>query len=159
MSGWTAGHGRLAASALVVALLTVMATGCVSQHIADRADQRAMLGGLTQAQFETAMQVARRDAAREDARVATATAGVVTPARRSLLGVHGHACPPGTLLHIRLVGSFPRTPRLTLPGSDVTADVHGEDLVADPATGQVCAHSYLTGRIVTDLAMVKLYSG
>ncbi|WP_151084020.1 hypothetical protein [Nocardioides cynanchi] len=136
--------------------LPVVLTGCVSRQTADRADAQ-VLGGLTRAEFNTAIRVARHAAKREGAEIRTASAGVVTGRRRSLLGVHGHACPPGRLLDVRLVGTFPHAS--PAPGSGSNAVVGGEDLIADPATGTVCAHSYLAGRIITDLSMVRLYSG
>ena len=139
--------------ALVASALATLLGGCVSQHTADQVDRRAVLGGLTRAEFTTALHVAQRAAAREHAEVTTASAGVVTPRRRALLGVHGHACPPGELIQVRLVGTFPRAhPEASL------GPVGGEDLVADPATGRVCARSWLDGRIVTDLSMVRLFT-
>jgi hypothetical protein len=145
---------RRSAPVLVAALLATVLGGCVSQQTADRANQRVVLGGLTQAEFRTALHVARRAAAHEGADVLTASAGVVTRNRRSLLGVHGHACPSGPLLHVQLAGSFPEAS--PAPGTGST--VGGEDLIADPATGKVCAHSYLSGQMVTDVSMVRLYS-
>jgi hypothetical protein len=147
------GQVRRVWPALVASVLATLLAGCVSQHTADQVDRRAVLGGLTRAEFTTAQHVAQRETAREDAEVTTASAGVVTPRRRALLGVHGHACPPGELIHVRLVGTFPRA---HLEGSD--GQVGGEDLVADPATGRVCAHSWLDARIVTDLSMVRLFN-
>jgi hypothetical protein len=148
---------RAIVAALAAAILAPV-TGCVNQPSADQANRRAMLGGLTRAEFGTALLTARRVARGEDADVTTASASVVTGRKRALLGVHGHACPAGRLLHIRLVGSFPHTPEVHIEGSDVTAAVHGEDLVAVASSGRVCAHSYLTGNIVTDLSAVRLFS-
>jgi hypothetical protein len=139
---------------LVAWLVATLLGGCVSQQTADQADQRAVLGGLTRAEFNTALQVARRAAAREDVEVRTAGASLVTRQRRAQLGVHGDACPAGRLIHVRLVGSFPQAASGDVPD----ATIGGEDLVADPATGRVCARSYLAGRIVTDLSMVPLFA-
>ncbi len=69
---------------------------------------------------------------------------------------HGNACPSGPLLHVQLAGSFPEAKPGA--GSGRGATIGGEDLIADPATGKVCAHSYLSGQMVTDLSMVRLYS-
>jgi hypothetical protein len=79
-------HG--AALPLVIALLATIMTGCVSQQVADRANQRALLGGLTRAEFQTASHVARREAQREGAHVRTAAADLLRGSRRSVLGVH-----------------------------------------------------------------------
>jgi len=146
-------HRSLAA--LVVVLSALLVSGCVSQQTADRADQRVMPGGLTHAELQVAGQVARREAAREDVQLRSASAGVVTRAMRSGLGAQGHDCPPGRLVHVRLVGAFPHPTQAPLAGTD--DQVGGKDVVADPVTGRVCASTYLFGRIVTDLSLVRLF--
>jgi hypothetical protein len=147
---------RWAATLTVAGMLATSLVGCVSQQVADRANQRAMLSGLTQAEFQVASHVARREAAREGADVTTASADLVAGSRRAVLGVHRSDCPSGPLLHIQLIGSFPRaTPG---PGNGSDAPVSGEDVLADPVTGKVCAHSYLFGRILAPVAMTRLFS-
>ena len=111
-----------------------------------------MHGALTDREFNTAVTIARAEADKEAATLtsATATVGAGTETQPNA----GPACTSGTLLHIKLIGTFPR----------VVADLAGRASVstvlitADPESGKPCLISVQTGLTTPDSGATLLFT-
>jgi len=147
-SGW---WPRLAIVLAMSSGASLALAGCLSTDTKDRVNQQINYGMRT-SEVGIARVVAARVAQREDADVsATATISKASPS--SSPGSHTMPCTTGRLIHITLVGTFPRA--RADPGS---APVLGEALTVDAATGRLCESQYLTEPIVSDPMSVSLFS-
>src|SRR5450432_4810750 len=122
-----------AASTAACLLAVVVIGGCSSST--------HMHGALTDREFKTAVTIARAEADKEAATVtsATATVGAGTETQPNA----GPACTSGTLLHIKLIGTFPTIgvgPLPTAGAPDASNDnsVMTVLVTADPESGKPC---------------------
>jgi hypothetical protein len=143
-------------------LATIAIGGCTSS--ANRAPDDASIssstpghGSLTDGEFNVAVAVARAETEKYAATVTSATAtvgeGTVTDPNA------GPACTSGTLLHIKLIGTFP-TISTTGTGAQPTptvAPVSAVLITADPASGKPCLIGVQTGPTTPDPGATLLY--
>ena len=168
-------HRRVvpAVSRAVACLLTAMAMGgCASTtsrtfDASDLSSSAPAHGSLTDAEFKVAVAVARAEVAKEAATITSATAtigaGTVTETN------DGPPCTSGTLLHIKLIGTFPHivTTGRPLDGassdSGVPTDGSGFSvtavlITADPASGKACLLSVHIGPAAPDRGATLLFT-
>jgi hypothetical protein len=128
-------------------------------------------GSLTDREFSVAVAVARAEIEKYAATVTSATAtvgeGTVTDPNA------GPACTSGTLLHIKLIGTFPTigigllptagAPSSSAPSGGVPTD--GSDLsamavlvTADPASGKACDLSVRLDQLAPDPGATLLFT-
>jgi hypothetical protein len=155
----------LTASTAAACLLATFAIGgCTSSagHVLDEpASPAPAHGSLTEAQFNVAVAVARAEIAKYKATVTSATAtvgeGTVTDPNA------GPACTSGTLLHIKLLGTFPTivvAPPSTndAPTADNDYSVTAVSITADPESGKPCDISVQTGSTTPDAGATVLFT-
>lgn len=108
-------------------------------------------GALSDSETAVAVSTAKAFIRREDASVASATA---TAADGNITEPNAKGqCLSGRLLHIRLIGTFPKIVTSGHPiDPDSTADftVRAVDLTADAATGSVCVLAVKTGDVAPE---------
>jgi hypothetical protein len=117
-------------------------------------------GALNARDFETAKNIALREAERSarslSSATATRSAGTVTDSNT------GHQCTSGSVLHIKLIGTFNIvTGGHPLPSGSANADdleVHGVLITADPNTAQTCLISVQTGTVEPDPGATVLFT-
>ena len=163
-----------AASRAAACLLTAIAIGgCASSttnrtfDASDISSSAAAHGSLTDAEFKVAVAVARAEVAKEAATItsATATIGAGTETETNV----GPPCTSGTLLHIKLIGTFPHivTTGRPLDGassdSGVPTDGSGFSvtavlITADPASGKACLVSVQIGTVAPDPGATLLFT-
>ena len=118
-------------------------------------------GSLTDREFKVAVAVARAEAHKEDAAITSATAtvgeGTVTDPNA------GPPCTSGTLLHIKLIGTFNHI--VTGLGPTAGAPTDGTDysvttvlITADPASGKACDIGVQTGPTAPDPGATLLFT-
>ncbi|MGH8891241.1 MAG: hypothetical protein ACRDV3_15955 [Acidothermaceae bacterium] len=139
--------------------------GCASgnNHALDgpsAASSLAAQGSLTDREFNVAVAVARAEADKDAATITSATAtvggGTVTDPN------DGPPCTSGTLLHIKLIGTFP-TITVGLPstaGAPSAGDysVSTVLLTADPESGKACDLSVQVGPTAPDPGATTLFT-
>ena len=138
------------ATTAAACLLSAIAIGGCSNstHGVDRPSSRPGHGSLTDHEFNVAVTVARAEAQKEAAVLTSATA---TISDGTVMDSNvGSACTSGKLLHIKLVGTFPRivtTGRATdMPGAQPWNEPVGAVLItADPDSGKACLISVQVG--------------
>jgi hypothetical protein len=175
------------ASKAVARLLIALAIGgCASgsNHALDDHSSSSSTpshGALTNGQFNVAVTVARAEIAKEQATVTSATAtvgkGTVTDPNA------GPACASGTLLHIKLIGTFPNIavggyatdappsssatsstdPSSSAPSGALPTDGSGYSvnavlITADPASGKPCLLAVQTGPVTPDPGATLLFT-
>jgi len=117
-------------------------------------------GSLTDGQFNIAVAVARAEMEKYAATVTSATAtvgeGTVTDPNT------GPACTSGTLLHIKLIGTFPTIAAGAPPtaGASSISDysVSAVLITADPESGKACDLSVQTGPTTPDPGATLLFT-
>lgn len=139
----------------VVAVLATLLTGCGSSPAT-----RVAIGPhapkhdrLTDPEYAVAVALARREVAREDASLtsATATVGIGTVPDPNT----GHDCVSTRLLHVTLIGTFPHISTTGHPvesgaAADQDFTVHAVVLTADAKGGGACLISVKTGHVDPD---------
>ena len=114
-------------------------------------------GPLTDQQFNVAVAVARAEIAKDAATVTSATAtvgeGTVTDPNA------GPPCISGTLLHIKMIGSFNiATTGFGGQPTPSSEPVSAVLVTADPETGKACDLSVQTGPITPDPGATLLFT-
>jgi hypothetical protein len=133
-------------------------------------------GSLTDHEFSVAVAVARREAAKDSttsitSATATVGAGTVTDAN------YGPPCTSGTLLHIKLIGTFnisvaggptdgapsSSAPSSSAPSGGVPTDGSGYSvtavlITADPASGKACDLRVQIGPVTPDPGATLLFT-
>jgi hypothetical protein len=117
-------------------------------------------GSLTDREFDVAVAVARAEVAKDAATVTSATATV--GAGTDMDPNAGPPCTSGTLLHIKLIGTFP-TISVGLPptaGAPSAGDysVSAVLITADPVSGKACTLGVQTGPIAPDPDATLLFT-
>ncbi|HET7355534.1 MAG TPA: META domain-containing protein [Nocardioidaceae bacterium] len=118
---------------------------------------------LTAQEYAFAVALARKEIREDDASVSSAT---VTVGRGTVTDSNlGHSCTSGRLLHIKLIGSFPRIVTSGLPQDPsspaVPGDftVHAVLLTADAESGRACLKGVQTGDVAPEPGSVPLSLG
>jgi hypothetical protein len=134
-----------AASTTAACLLAVVVTGGCSSST-------HVHGALTDREFKTAVTIARAEADKEAATLtsATATVGAGTETQPNA----GPACTSGTLLHIKLIGTFPTIVADLAGGASVSTVL----ITADPESGKPCLISVQTGLTTPDPGATLLFT-
>jgi hypothetical protein len=134
-----------ATSTVVACLLAVVVIGGCSSST-------HMHGALTDREFKSAVTIARAEADKEAATVtsATATVGAGTEMQPNA----GPACTSGTLLHIKLIGTFPTVVADLAGGASVTTLL----ITADPESGKPCVIAVQTGLTTPDPGATVLFT-
>ena len=153
-----------ALTATACLLAAVVVGGCASSahHTLDAARSSSSAlghGSLTDHEFSVASAVARSEADKNAATItsATATAGEGTVTDPN----DGPPCTSGTLLHIKLVGTFPTIVIAPPTAGAPSADDHSVSTVlitADPETGKACDLSVQTGATSPDPGATLLFT-
>jgi hypothetical protein len=134
-----------ATSTAAACLLAVVVTGGCSSST-------HMHGALTDREFKTAVTIARAEADKESATLtsATATVGAGTETQPNA----GPACTSGTLLHIKLIGTFPTIVADLAGGASVSTVL----ITADPESGKPCLIAVQTGLTTPDPGATLLFT-
>jgi hypothetical protein len=157
-----------AASRAAACLLAAIAiSGCASSatnrtsDASDISSSAPAHGSLTDAEFKVAVAVARAEVAKDAATItsATATIGAGTETETNV----GPPCSSGTLLHIKLIGTFPHIVISGSPTDDAASEgdnysVSAELVTADPVSGKACLLSVQTGAITPDPGATLLFT-
>ena len=151
--GGSASQGRLLPVVAIACAVCCVVTGCVSQDVADTANERLNYG-MSTSELIIARSAALDQARKEEAKV-TARATVSEAATASAFPTaKPKPCTSGRLLHITMAGQFPHKP----PATSDSTPVSGQELTVDAATGRVCDAHYLTGLIALDPESVLLFT-
>ncbi|MGH8891079.1 MAG: hypothetical protein ACRDV3_15125 [Acidothermaceae bacterium] len=152
-----------ASRAAAVLLAAIAIGGCASgtNHALDdpsTASSTPAHGSLTDHEFNAAVAVARAEAAKYSAAItsATATIGEGTDTDPNA----GPPCTSGTLLHIKLIGTFPT---ISIAGSAAQPTPSYEPvsavlITADPQSGKACSLSVQTGPTTPDVGATTLFT-
>ncbi len=146
-------------------LATIVVSACASganRPLDDSTNSGSTLGhgSLTNHEFDVAVAVARSEADKDAATItsATATVGVGTVADPN----DGPPCTSGTLLHIKLIGTFPTIsvgqPPTAGAASAADHSVSTVLITADPESGKACALSVQTGSTSPDPGATVLFT-
>jgi hypothetical protein len=117
-------------------------------------------GSLTDREFNVAVAVARAETEKYAATVtsATATVGVGTDLDPNA----GPPCTSGTLLHIKLIGTFPTivvgAPSAGDPNASNDYSVSAVLVTADPVSGKACTLGVQTGPVAPDPGSTLLFT-
>ena len=153
-------------TAVVCLLAAITVGGCASSasRVLDEPSGPSSTpghGSLTDREFNVAVAVARAEIKKYDATVTSATAtvgeGTVTDPNA------GPACTSGTLLHIKLIGTFPTIgvgPLPTAGAPDATDDNSAMTVLvtADPESGKPCDISVRVDRTTLDPGATLLFT-
>ena len=120
-----------------------------------------MHGALTDREFKTAITIARAEADKAGATITSATA-TVGPGTETVANI-GPPCTSGTLLHIKLIGTFPHTAVTPSPITDTASEgndysVSAELITADPVSGKGCSLAVQTGAVTPDPGATLLFT-
>lgn len=137
--------GATTAAACLLSAIAI-GGGSNSTHGVDRPISRPGHGSLTDHEFNVAVTVARAEAEKEAAVLtgATATIGGGTVMDSNV----GSLCTSGKLLHIKLIGTFPRIVHGGLGGQPTPPPyepVSAVLITADPDSGKACLISVQVG--------------
>jgi hypothetical protein len=156
--------GAPRAVTLLLAALTIGGCASTTSHpLDDPSSSRSTPahGSLTEGQFNVAVTVARAETKKYAATVtsATATVGEGTVTDPNV----GPACTSGTLLHIKLIGTFPTIavgpqPTASAPGASNDYSVSAVLITADPTSGNACDLSVQTGPTTPDPGATLLFT-
>ena len=147
------------AASIAACLLTAIAIGgCTSSanpalSDGDVSSSAPAHGSLTDHEFDVAVAVARAEADKAAANAgtsATATVGVGTETEANV----GPPCTSGTLLHIKLIGTFNAVVTDLADGSPVSTVV----ITADPESGKACLISVQVGPTTPDPGATLLFT-
>jgi len=118
-------------------------------------------GSLTDHEFNVAVAIARAEVAKDAATItsATATIGTGTETETNV----GPPCTSGTLLHIKLIGTFPTIvvgllPTAGAPGASNDNSVSAVLITADPESGKACLLGVQTGPTTPDPGATVLFT-
>jgi len=150
------------AAACLVA--TIAISGCASsanRALGEPSSSTPGHGSLTDGQFKVAVAIARAEVAKEAATItsATATIGAGTETETNV----GPPCTSGTLLHIKLIGTFPTIsvglgPTAGAPGASNDNSVSAVLITADPESGKACLLGVQTGPTTPDPGATLLFT-
>ena len=141
-------------------LATIAIGGCANSTRALN-DTRASAstpapGSLTDREFKVAVAVARAEADEEDAAITSATAtvgeGTVTDPNA------GPPCTSGTLLHIKLIGTFNHISIGLAPTDGTDYSVTTVLITADPVSGKACEIGVRIDRTTPDPGATLLFT-
>jgi hypothetical protein len=153
-------------TAVVCLLVAIAVGGCTSSasRVFDEPSGSSSTPGhgtLTDREFDVAVAVARAEIAKYAATVTSATAtvgeGTVTDPNA------GPACTSGTLLHIKLIGTFPTIgvgllPTAGAPDASEDTSVTTVLVTADPASGKPCDISVRIDHTTPDPGATLLFA-
>ena len=117
-------------------------------------------GSLTDHEFNVAVAIARAEVAKEAATItsATATIGAGIETETNI----GPPCTSGTLLHIKLIGTFPTIvvggPSTGAPGASNDNSVTTVLVTADPESGKPCEIGVRIDRATPDPGATLLFT-
>jgi hypothetical protein len=126
-------------------LATFAIGGCASSasHNATPSGATLLRGSLTDHDYGVAVAVVRAEVAKESAVLTSASAsigdGTVTDTNA------GRPCMSGKLLHIKLIGRFPRIVHGGVAGEPTYSPVSAVLVTADPVSGKPCLVGVETG--------------
>jgi hypothetical protein len=153
-----------AASIAACLLAAIAIGGCTSSATpvsdGDISSSAYAHGSLTDREFNVAVAVARAEIAKYAATVtsATATVGVGTVTDPNV----GPPCTSGTLLQIKLIGTFPTIvvggPSTGAPGSSNDYTVTTVLVTADPESGKACLIGVRTDPATPDAGATLLFT-
>jgi hypothetical protein len=157
-AGWVT-RRRVMPSARTAACLlaTIAIGGCASSALVDATPSGSALahGSLTEHDFGVAVAVARAEVDKDSAVLTSATAsigvGTVTDPNA------GPPCTSGKLLHINLIGTFPRIVHGGLAGDPAQSPVSAVLITADPVSGKPCLIGVETGISRPEPGAVRLF--
>jgi hypothetical protein len=130
----------------------VLLAACGSAHSTAATAQH---GSLSAHEFAVAARIARSEA---DRLAKTITSATATASRGTVRDSNtGHPCTSGTLLQIKLLGTF-KIVVSPPPGEDDTT-VTEVDITADPGAGKACLISVRTAAIPPSAAAATLPAG
>jgi hypothetical protein len=155
----------LAASRVAACLLAAIAvSGCASsanRALGEPSNSTPAHGSLTDHEFNVAVAIARAEVAKEAATItsATATTGAGTETETNV----GPPCTSGTLLHIKLIGTFPHIVPGPLPSTGASGasndySVSAVLITADPESGKACLLGVQTGPTTPDPGATVLFT-
>jgi hypothetical protein len=155
-----------AASTAVTCLLTALAIGGCASSTSRALDDPSSSStpahsSLTNRQFTVAVTVARAEMKKYAATVTSATA---TVGEGTVMDPNaGPACTSGTLLHIKLIGTFPTIavgapPTADEPSTNDDSSVSAMLITADPESGKACDLSVQTGPTTPDPGATVLFT-
>jgi hypothetical protein len=118
-------------------------------------------GLLTDKQFNVAVAIARAEVAKYAATITSVTAAVGTGTETE--ANVGPPCTSGTLLHIKVIGTFPTImvaprPVSSAPTASNDYSVTAVLITADPISGKGCLLSVQTGAVTPDPGATVLFS-
>jgi hypothetical protein len=157
--GWVT-RRRVMPSARTAAcvLATIAIGGCASGALEDAnpSGQALAHGALTDHDLRVAVAAARAEVDKESAVLTSATVsigdGTVTDANA------GPPCTSGKLLHIKLIGTFPRIVHGGLAGDPTYEAVSAVLVAVDPVSGKPCLIGVETGTASPEPGAVLLFS-
>jgi hypothetical protein len=109
-------------------------------------------GSLTDSEFNVAVAIARAEVDKDAATITSATA-TISEGTETETNV-GPACTSGTLLHIKLIGTFPTIVVDLASGEPVSAVV----ITADPESGKPCLLGVQVGPTSPDPGATLLFT-
>ena len=165
---------RLTAAACLLAAFAVGGCASSASHVFSGQSSASSVpghGSLTDKQFNVAVAVARAEVKKYSA---TATSATATVGRGTVTDPNiGPACTSGTLLHIKLIGTFPTigvgplptagAPSSSAPSGGVPTDGSGLSVMAvlvtaDPASGKACDLSVRLDQLAPDPGATLLFT-
>jgi hypothetical protein len=152
-----------AASTVAACLLATLAiSGCASsanRALGDQSVSSSALGhgSLTDREFNVAVAIARAEVTQYAAAITSATATV--GAGTEMDPNAGPPCTSGTLLHIKLIGTFNIVHGVNGgQPTPVSEPVSGVLITADPESGKACTLGVQTGPIAPDPGATLLFT-
>jgi ABC-type Fe3+-hydroxamate transport system substrate-binding protein len=143
-----------ASTAAACLLATIALGGCASSALDDPniSSSTPAHGSLTDHEFNVAVAIARAEADKDAATITSATA-TIGEGTETVTNV-GPACTSGTLLHIKLIGTFPTIVVDLADGEPASAVV----ITADPESGKPCLLSVQVGLTTPDPGATLLFA-
>jgi hypothetical protein len=140
--------------AIACLLATIVVTGCASatRTLDDPGISSLTHGSLTDREYNVALAVAQAEAAKAGATAATSATATVGAGTETDPNA-GPACTSGTLLHIKLIGSF-NAVTTDLTNAPITTML----ITADPASGKPCEISVRVDQTSPDPGAAVLFT-
>jgi hypothetical protein len=149
-----------ASTAAACLLATIAIGGCASsanRALEEPSSSTPGHGSLTDREFSVAVAVARAEADKAAGTITSATATV--GAGTDMDPNDGPACTSGTLLHIKLIGTFNIVHGVNGAQPTPTSEpVSGLLITADPESGKACTLAVQTGPIAPDPGAALLFT-
>jgi len=140
---------------------TISISGCTGSVNGASSSSTSGHGSLTDREFAVAVAIARAAVAKYAATItsATATVGKGIETQTNV----GPACTSGTLLYIKLIGTFPTivagpVPTAGASGTSNDNSVSAILITADPASGKACLLGVRTGATKPDRGSTQLFT-